>query len=259
MIEPDDGRIYGQQGDKACTCCGNVLAINTENFYTRTRSNGRTYFTAKCKICIKSKRSDYRADHPKLVKQSADKCFEKNSEKYNANRRAKFAADPLLRAEKNRKTHEWLLANVNYVIAYRVAYRDENSIILAARARNYYYSNKENFRVYRQVRKGYLRGASGSFTKADLDAQRKDQFGKCFWCRSDIGDDCHADHYIPVSRGGSNKPYNIVLSCPTCNISRGAKMPCEFFAYMKKIAGMMPEIEKKREYFRNRMRAIRAL
>ena len=43
-----------------------------------------------------------------------------------------------------------------------------------------------------------------------------------------VGGDYHVDHVIPLILGGSNGPENLVIACPRCNLSKGAKMPHEF-------------------------------
>lgn len=68
-----------------------------------------------------------------------------------------------------------------------------------------------------------------NYTPDDLALQMKAQKSKCWWCGKKIkGNDYHPDHVIPLARGGSNKPENIVVSCPTCNHKKGAKTPAEF-------------------------------
>jgi 5-methylcytosine-specific restriction endonuclease McrA len=75
-----------------------------------------------------------------------------------------------------------------------------------------------------------LRMARGAHTAKDIQAQMVAQRGQCFWCACLMGADYHVDHLIPLSRGGSNNPDNIVLACPTCNLKRGKKLPSEFRA-----------------------------
>lgn len=36
------------------------------------------------------------------------------------------------------------------------------------------------------------------------------------------------DHFIPISRGGKNVPWNIILMCKSCNSKKGAKLPIEW-------------------------------
>lgn len=68
--------------------------------------------------------------------------------------------------------------------------------------------------------------ANGSFTPSDIDTMRQGQKGRCWYC-SKVLKKFHVDHRIPLSRGGSNSPDNLVLACPPCNWSKGAKMPWE--------------------------------
>lgn len=68
----------------------------------------------------------------------------------------------------------------------------------------------------------------GTHTADDVKRQYKSQKGKCYWCGEKVGKSYHVDHVIPVSKGGTNYPENIVIACPRCNISKGAKLPHEW-------------------------------
>lgn len=60
----------------------------------------------------------------------------------------------------------------------------------------------------------------------------------CFYC-GNIGTRRHdhrkrtwnIDHLLPISRGGSNAPSNLVLACESCNLSKNNKTAAEFFHY----------------------------
>ncbi|MEH1822105.1 MAG: HNH endonuclease [Nostoc sp.] len=54
-----------------------------------------------------------------------------------------------------------------------------------------------------------------------------DKYGdRCFWCGCDLTPEVMTvDHYIPLSRGGSNKTDNLRLACYGCNQKRGNAMP----------------------------------
>jgi 5-methylcytosine-specific restriction endonuclease McrA len=44
----------------------------------------------------------------------------------------------------------------------------------------------------------------------------------CFWCRQDfLFDQLTLDHLRPSSKGGTNNPENLRLTCRKCNASRG--------------------------------------
>lgn len=71
----------------------------------------------------------------------------------------------------------------------------------------------------------------GKVTPQDLSKKFREQGGQCFYCRKNVGRRVapwHADHFIPLSKGGTNHPSNIVITCPQCNLSKHAKFPWEF-------------------------------
>lgn len=70
-------------------------------------------------------------------------------------------------------------------------------------------------------------GAGGDYTKEDVRVLLESQGRFCFYC-SDALTKFHVDHFIPLARGGSNGPENLVLSCPTCNFSKASRMPWEW-------------------------------
>lgn len=77
-------------------------------------------------------------------------------------------------------------------------------------------------------RRSRLKQAKGSYTADDIKVQLKSQRGKCWWCGRKVGQKFHVDHLIPLARGGTNEPRNIVISCPTCNVTRRDKLPHEW-------------------------------
>jgi len=70
--------------------------------------------------------------------------------------------------------------------------------------------------------------AEGTFTDADFVCIVEGQGRKCFYCSTDISLKPTIDHYIPMSRGGSNWPVNIVAACKPCNSAKRERMPYEF-------------------------------
>jgi 5-methylcytosine-specific restriction endonuclease McrA len=43
-----------------------------------------------------------------------------------------------------------------------------------------------------------------------------------------VGDTYHVDHVVPLVRGGSDDPSNLVIACVPCNLSKGDKLPHEW-------------------------------
>lgn len=91
----------------------------------------------------------------------------------------------------------------------------------------------------REQAKRRRRELPGSFTAADVRSQWHTQNGCCFWCgkrcgKTPHGGNYHIDHLTPVARKEAeptNNPRNLVISCPACNIAKGAKLPIEFKRY----------------------------
>lgn len=82
-------------------------------------------------------------------------------------------------------------------------------------------------------RRALRKGAVGTFSKADIDIQKRaqtDRKGKlrCWWCSTHLINTWHIDHRIALSRGGTNRPNNLCLTCPHCNMTKGARLPHEW-------------------------------
>jgi 5-methylcytosine-specific restriction endonuclease McrA len=95
-------------------------------------------------------------------------------------------------------------------------------------------AHREEYRTWCRNRKALAREAIGTHTTEDIAAQYNRQRGRCFWrainprCSVSLKDGYHVDHVVPLSKGGSNGPENIVLACPTCNLQKHAKHPMDW-------------------------------
>lgn len=71
----------------------------------------------------------------------------------------------------------------------------------------------------------------GRFDSARADyRERAELFGRrCAYCPGPFE---VFDHAIPLSRGGTNFPENILPSCRTCNLSKATKTPGEFLVWL---------------------------
>ena len=47
----------------------------------------------------------------------------------------------------------------------------------------------------------------------------------CYYCNCELDEKKHLDHYIPLSKGGTHSIDNVVWSCASCNLKKGAKVP----------------------------------
>jgi 5-methylcytosine-specific restriction endonuclease McrA len=55
----------------------------------------------------------------------------------------------------------------------------------------------------------------------------------CFYCGKDISGKIVWDHVVPLSRGGTHTPDNLVETCRACNSSKSDKLKHEWFAWLE--------------------------
>jgi 5-methylcytosine-specific restriction endonuclease McrA len=89
-------------------------------------------------------------------------------------------------------------------------------------------AHPEQMKAKKARRRTRKRGGDGTHSPADVRAQFDFQGGICFYCTTNLtwGEKprtWHLDHVVPISRGGSNGPENIVCACAPCNQSKHAK------------------------------------
>lgn len=87
--------------------------------------------------------------------------------------------------------------------------------------------------AYNRAQAGKRRAAKYAsethFTMEDIRDLWAVYEGKCAYCRRSLNyHKWHVEHVIPLSRGGSDGPENLVLACERCNLNKGAKTPEEW-------------------------------
>ena len=92
-----------------------------------------------------------------------------------------------------------------------------------AKYREYHEKHPERYRVYRLSNLCKSRGVEGTSTPDDIKRIYADQKGKCAICREKVDQGYHVDHIVPISKGGTNWPSNLQITCPPCNRSKSQK------------------------------------
>jgi 5-methylcytosine-specific restriction endonuclease McrA len=118
---------------------------------------------------------------------------------------------------------------------YQALYNEENKLQRGAYAQAYRRDekNRERINAHNRNRKARKKNAEGVHAEADLIAIRTAQGGVCFYCGGSL-EHPHADHFLPLSKGGSNARWNIVVACAKCNIRKGNKPPLLFMNFAAK-------------------------
>lgn len=179
-----------------------------------------------------------RQEYPEEVKVINRASYKRHAEKWRERAKTYREENPEKVADSKRRCY--------------IKHRDKN----LEYAKKYREENPEYQRIYRSTRVGYWRkwqeshpdqrraclhnyrvrklNAVGTYTEEDIKYVREAQKGCCFYCGVLLDAiNYHHDHMTPLSRGGSNWPNNIALSCPSCNLSKHDKTSEEFFAYLE--------------------------
>ena len=179
---------------RVCSKCRQALPRTSEFFQRDTsKAHGLRY---ACKSCANASRQERRKAKP-------DKCA-----------REKLAA--------------WRKAHPEYARQWRENHREECNEYARAYFRKYRQEHPERFAAYERNKTARKRMNGGSHTGADIISQYERQNHKCFYCGVKLDNGYHVDHVIPLSKGGSNGPENLVIACPTCNMRKHDKHPMDF-------------------------------
>jgi len=136
-----------------------------------------------------------------------------------------YRADP---APTKQRAKEWKLQNADRALELRQAYYRANKSTIEQRVREWNAANPEAARARGRNYRARSKQAVGSHTGADIKALFVKQLGVCIYCRTPLGDGYHVDHIQPLSRGGSNWPDNLQLTCAKCTNDKRATDPEEY-------------------------------
>ena len=158
--------------------------------------------------------ADYRAAHLEELRQYDRERWPQRREAAASVKRERYAADP---EPFKAQAHRW---------------RSENKERHLAGVRRWKAEHQERAKLLaragRARRRARAAESGGTYGAGDVLAQYDRQRGRCFWCKSRVGETYHVDHVIPISKGGSNGPENIVVSCRACNLKKAAQHPMDF-------------------------------
>ncbi len=204
-VEAKQNVQSGIPAELICRKCGCTKPLTEEYFY---KDPVRRYgLTETCKTCKNAQIKAYRTEHPEIYKEQ-------------------WQRQRHLRKDKN--VAYYLTHKEKWVDSGRRRRREKGEQIREQK-RRYFQTERGKLaqRTASRNRKARNKGAEGKFTGQDVQRQLKAQHNKCYWCQDKLAK-YHIDHIVPLSRGGTNCPDNLVVSCPTCNLRKNNKYPHEW-------------------------------
>lgn len=226
--------------NKKCSRCGFEKPLNM------FQSDNRYAFGVKgvCKSCAAFRAKELRKNNPERAREIKRKRYQAGADRNRASRRAYYkenmeserasslerqrkrrADDPQAVNESVRRSKE---RHRQKHLATKRAYNALNADRNREWARAARAADPDRYKAHSRNRKARLRAAEGKHTGADIKEIYAKQQGACVYCGSFLGTKYHVDHIIPLASGGSNWPENIQITCPSCNLSKGAKDPVAF-------------------------------
>lgn len=200
---------------KQCTTCLKFLPATTEYFYKS--KTGKYGICSTCKMC----QHTYEQSRKEYQKAYRDAHKEEIAASSRAYRETHKAQDTARKKEYQQKykergtacTKRYQDRHKDRVVAYKKRYRETHMDQYKAQCRS-----------ARQNRRARIKKAEGKHTSADVRKQYANQKGKCYYCRAKVDINYHVDHVIPLAKGGSNNPENLVIACPACNRHKNDKI-----------------------------------
>lgn len=184
------------------------------------RARGRKYYANNKERVIK-RTSEYQKAHPEQARASSKRHY------YNHHEQEKARIRKVNAKRQPRRTAKYY-ENIEVFRAYGKAYRETHRDQISQSGKDYYRKHPEKAMERYTKRRARELEAEGHYTKADIALMYKSQKGLCWWCGKPVGDNYHIDHRVALTKGGTNWPDNLCVSCPECNRSKGNKLPHEW-------------------------------
>lgn len=212
---------------KRCTKCKTEYPATPE-YFARAK-NRKDGLYQQCRPCHRaSKNKDYQK-HIDDRRQAAREWTANNREEARRRHMVYYYADVEKSRQKGRESHA---RHRDLFNARQREQRAQNPQIHRNDVRRWQREHPELVKqavARRQMRQKQAAAKGVKNPQKEKSRLYKSQRGNCYYCRKHL--DPHEgeiDHVIPISRGGTNEPDNLVLACSLCNARKHNKLPHEW-------------------------------
>lgn len=178
--------------------------------------------TGQCAECQRLHRRKQYWKNPQVEIDKQKAYYVANREQVRARANAYYEAHP-----EKMKAHAkaWYHKNREARAKLKAEERRANPELIRQRWRRWAEANPEQVAANWRLKRARKSGAEGQHTATELKALLVRQKSKCASCATSLKPGYHADHIVPLSKGGSDWITNIQLLCPSCNCRKWAKDP----------------------------------
>lgn len=216
---------------KHCSKCGIEKPL-TEYARASKERDGRK---APCKVCCANYNQRYREanrDHLLAYNKAWNEAHPEAMLAASRRYRERITGKPVGERVKIYESvaaqkRAWRLANPDKVREHKRVHHERHREQIVARVQAWRQANPMKQRAAHLKRRSAEKNAPGvGYTTAEMIAARVSFYGdKCVYCGSPWE---AIDHRIPLARGGSHWPANLVPACSSCNSQKHAKTEREF-------------------------------
>ena len=224
-----------------CPVCGGEVVGRPNKVYCSNRCKKKAYRQANPER-YKDQQKAYRQANRERLNARHKAYWKANRERLNAHKKAYRQAN---RERLNAKQKVYYQANREKLSAKQKVYSQTNREQRKAYYKAHYHANRERYlervKAYHQSNRE-RRKALATRRRARKKANGVEPTHEhrntmvnpltrqvCHYCGTDCTGHHHWDHHIPISKGGPEAPWNLVVSCPTCNLSKSDRLPESMF------------------------------
>lgn len=222
---------------KHCNSCKKEYPLNKDFWYAEKRAKDGFY--AVCKDCHNERTRSWVRRNQDYAKTLRQQHYEANKEKilnqkkqYRINHHAVRLAIERTSRSKYNVAERSRIYRTQHPDRTRQAvrkYGQSHIKELSEAHKKWKREHRDLVNAYDNKRRAIENGAIGTHTHQQIKELYEHQAGLCFHCDMELNGNFHRDHWIPLSRGGSNWISNIRLLCPKCNLRKGNKLPHEWY------------------------------